>query len=432
MADGVEHSSTIDDDGMGYFDADGPSDSFGDGDASFDYFDAVIELDLLQQSGATESPSSSSVELEALAQGPEVDEDVGKRRNIVRGISGRVSNNRKRIHKLAREKRKLLQSQLRARRRKLRHMLSEPSVVVTMDKVSFVAGVLIIMIIEATLLLAPEKMGLLYTTLLLPLMVARYIIYRSDLYHYFMYDFCYFAQVLMLLHMYRYPDNQELGRALFSIANGPLAMAVVLWRNSLVFHSLDKKTSMFIHVLPPLVVFSQRWGEHLSRKEFPYYEEMEGTVSSNIVDFWVQPFGYYVLWQTLYLVKTEMISKRKLEYNTEIATSLRWMTRKKESASYKLLSMFGEQNQLQTFVALQAAFTLTTYLVAPLLWHSIWLHALYLGTIFVIALANGASYYFQVFAKRYIDEISKKVSEQNGQADAISMNAGSTHLSSAK
>ena len=44
-----------------------------------------------------------------------------------------------------------------------------------------------------------------------------------------------------------------------------------------------------------------------------------------------------------------------------------------------------------------------------MLYHSVVFHALYLGTIFIIALINGASYYFHVFAKRYIEEIGKRV-----------------------
>jgi hypothetical protein len=69
----------------------------------------------------------------------------------------------------------------------------------TMDKISFVLGVLTIMVIEGVLLCAPHQMGLLYTTLLVPLMVARYVIYKADFMHYFMYDFCYFSQVLLLM-----------------------------------------------------------------------------------------------------------------------------------------------------------------------------------------------------------------------------------------
>ena len=114
-------------------------------------------------------------------------------------------------------------------------------------------------------------------------------------------------KVLMLVQMYKYPSNGQLGRALFSIASGPLAGAIVMWRNSLVFHSMDKMTSMFIHILPSLVTFSKRWGDHLAAKEFPLYEDMDGTISSNMKDFWWIPFCYYALSQTLYLMKTTTI-----------------------------------------------------------------------------------------------------------------------------
>eukprot|EP00571_Detonula_confervacea_P011085 CAMPEP_0172307706 /NCGR_PEP_ID=MMETSP1058-20130122/8500_1 /TAXON_ID=83371 /ORGANISM="Detonula confervacea, Strain CCMP 353" /LENGTH=428 /DNA_ID=CAMNT_0013019943 /DNA_START=20 /DNA_END=1306 /DNA_ORIENTATION=- len=385
---------------------------------SLDYFDAMEVLyydDMLQQneeSTATDSPSTSSSEEEDTFAKEGSGNDENEEQNIVHEIKGRVHHNRKKLHKMASEKRKILERKIKERRRKLKQIMSEPGFVMTMDKISFVCGVLIIMVIEAVLLVSPEKMGVLYSTLLIPLMVVRYILYRADMYHYFMYDFCYYAQVLLLVHMYKYPNNIELGKALFSISNGPLASAIIMWRNSLVFHSMDKMTSMFIHILPPLVMFSRRWGDHLANKDFPFYEDMDGTISSNIKDFMWVPLCYYGVWQIGYLVKTEVISKNKLEYNTGIMTSLRWMTRKRSSTSYKLLSIFGEHNQLPTFVLIQAVYTLATFLIMPLLWHSFWLHAFYLGVIFIVSLANGATYYFHVFAKRYIEEIGKRVSEE--------------------
>ena len=280
-----------------------------------------------------------------------------------RGVKRVITKKSSQLHKMAHKRRKVLEDSLLKRRRKIKQIMSEPKFVLTMDKASFVFGVLIILVIEAVLLVAPNQMGKLYTALLIPLMVARYLIYKADLFHYFMYDFCYYVQVILLISMYVYPDNIELEKALFSMANGCLASAIIMWRNSLVFHSMDKMTSMFIHILPPFVTFSQRWGDHLSRKEFPFYEEMEGTIISNMKEFWLIPFGYYLLWQTIYLIKTEVISKKKLEYNTEMMTSLRWMTRKKSSSSYKLLSIFGEHNQLPTFVLIQAVYTFITFLV---------------------------------------------------------------------
>ena len=42
---------------------------------------------------------------------------------------------------------------------------------------------------------------------------------------------------------------------MFGIANGPLAWATYIFRNSLVFHDLDKMTSVYIHVLPLFLTY---------------------------------------------------------------------------------------------------------------------------------------------------------------------------------
>ena len=45
----------------------------------------------------------------------------------------------------------------------------------------------------------------------------------------------------------------------FTFALGPLSAAIVLWRNSLVFHDVDKVTSVFIHIMPPLLMYCLKW-----------------------------------------------------------------------------------------------------------------------------------------------------------------------------
>jgi len=42
---------------------------------------------------------------------------------------------------------------------------------------------------------------------------------------------------------------------MFGIANGPLAWAAYIFRNSLVFHDVDKMTSVYIHTLPMFLTY---------------------------------------------------------------------------------------------------------------------------------------------------------------------------------
>lgn len=80
---------------------------------------------------------------------------------------------------------------------------------------------------------------------------------------------CYFVNVLDLLWIWVFPGSTILfiGCYLLTLGtspsesvrvaadnSGPLASAIITWRNSLVFHSLDKVTSLFIHMYPPVVL----------------------------------------------------------------------------------------------------------------------------------------------------------------------------------
>ena len=46
----------------------------------------------------------------------------------------------------------------------------------------------------------------------------------------------------------------------FALANGPLLSAILVWRNSFIFHSLDHVTSTALHALPPMWTYAVRWG----------------------------------------------------------------------------------------------------------------------------------------------------------------------------
>ncbi len=54
-----------------------------------------------------------------------------------------------------------------------------------------------------------------------------------------------------------------LNRVLVAISCGcsppEMAWSVLAWRNSLVFHSLDKTTSLFIHLTPNILLYALRW-----------------------------------------------------------------------------------------------------------------------------------------------------------------------------
>ena len=85
------------------------------------------------------------------------------------------------------------------------------------------------------------------------LLPVRAYHYKKRSWHYFLFDLCYYANVLDLIFIWAMPSSAALFVACYCLSLGSLASAVITWRNSLVFHDWDKVTSLFIHIYPPLV-----------------------------------------------------------------------------------------------------------------------------------------------------------------------------------
>uniref|UniRef100_A0A7S3PHU6 Glycerophosphocholine acyltransferase 1 n=1 Tax=Aplanochytrium stocchinoi TaxID=215587 RepID=A0A7S3PHU6_9STRA len=100
---------------------------------------------------------------------------------------------------------------------------------------------------------------LFYVVLLPILLVHRYFQYKRRKWQYYMLDFCYVANLLLFLYIMAFQQSGFLFLVCFGLANSTLAFAIPLLHNALVFHSIDKVTSIFIHAMPMCVVFTIRW-----------------------------------------------------------------------------------------------------------------------------------------------------------------------------
>ena len=96
----------------------------------------------------------------------------------------------------------------------------------------------------------------------LVLLSYRWYSYKKQKYHYFLFDFCYFTNFLIFVYLWLpwgYAYKGVLFPMIFGFSNGPVLAAVALWKNSLVPHSVDKMTSVLIHVSPSITLWGIRW-----------------------------------------------------------------------------------------------------------------------------------------------------------------------------
>lgn len=116
----------------------------------------------------------------------------------------------------------------------------EQSAVTAREKLSFIAGVMNVFVSGYLVGARPDWFPTWYTVQLLYFMPIRYYAYHKKGYHYFLADLCYFVNFLAVLSIWIFPNSKRLFIATYCLAYGNNAIAIAMWRNSLVFHSMDK------------------------------------------------------------------------------------------------------------------------------------------------------------------------------------------------
>lgn len=117
---------------------------------------------------------------------------------------------------------------------------NEHTAVTAREKASFIAGVMNIFISGYLVGGHPDFFPVWYTVQLLYFMPIRYYTYHKKGYHYFLADLCYFVNLLLVLSIWVFPNSKRLFISSYCLAMGNNAIAIAMWRNSLVFHSMDK------------------------------------------------------------------------------------------------------------------------------------------------------------------------------------------------
>ncbi|KAG9157437.1 hypothetical protein Leryth_010279 [Lithospermum erythrorhizon] len=150
----------------------------------------------------------------------------------------------------------------------------------------------------------PQDIRYVYCLFYVIFVPLRWIYYRYKKWHYYLLDFCYYANTIFIIQLLFYPRNEKFFMICFSFAEGPLAWALIVWRCSLVFSSADKIVSVFIHLFPGLVFFTIRWWDPVyfeamhpagtaKRASWPYVES-----ESNLWTWlFLVPLVAYMLWQ---------------------------------------------------------------------------------------------------------------------------------------
>lgn len=303
--------------------------------------------------------------------------------------------------------------QLNQKAAHVRSEMQQPVYVKFKDKIFFSLGVLNFGLSCGALAGFPSSYPEFYTLQMVTLLPLRLYEYRKQKWGYFLLDFCYYANLLLLLYLWVWPHNSTLFQICYSFANGPVGVAIIAWRNSLVFHSLDKLTSLTIHMSPAIVTSLLRHHivtDHESSK-YSTAEADQGFLMQLYYQFWI-PIVFYCIWQILYFVKVQVFDKAKIEKRNRSAEPLKYITsytelRKSSGLMKNIINSVSKKYQPFMFGLAQLAFTMLTMVPVLLFWHSKYLNLAWLLLLLSWSTWNGANFYVEVFAARYVEQLSQ-------------------------
>ncbi|KAF7313510.1 hypothetical protein HMN09_00506900 [Mycena chlorophos] len=310
---------------------------------------------------------------------------------------------------------------VQARMTKLATSWQSAKVVRTREKASFFFGVMSLVFSALLFAQAPQWVHVAYTVASSYLLPYRAYTYKKKTWHYFLFDLCYYVNILNFIWLWILPGSPALFTACYCLSHGSLASAVITWRNSLVFHDQDKVTSLFIHLYPPFTFTVIRHfypgAEHRfpALKELPHFNPLRALLLSGLV---------YLSWQLLYW-KFVLIDRRTKIESGQRMTSFSFLLNDKRGAIGRSLSAISPRYRLAVFMFGQWVYSILTEVPAVyILYDSPRASGAFLLLILSVSVWNGGGFYIEVFGRKFereLEALRKELAESNAR---LSLSSG--------
>ncbi|PFH52544.1 hypothetical protein AMATHDRAFT_139664 [Amanita thiersii Skay4041] len=306
---------------------------------------------------------------------------------------------------------------LSSRMTKLSASWQSAKVVRTREKVSFFFGVMSVLFSSLLFGMAPQWVHVAYTAQACYLLPLRAYNYKKRAWHYFLFDLCYYVNILNLVFLWLLPSNARLFTACYCLSHGSLASAVITWRNSLVFHDQDKVTSLFVHIYPPFTFTVIRHFYPGAQSRFPALRELPHL---NPIKALFLSGAIYVIWQLLYW-KFVLVDRRAKIESGQRTTSFSWLLNDKRGLIGRTLSSIPPNRREVTFMIGQLIYAILTELPAVFfLYDSSLFSGIFLIFIFAVSVWNGGGFYIEVFGRKFereLEALRKELAESNMRSE---------------
>jgi hypothetical protein len=278
------------------------------------------------------------------------------------------------------------------------------------DKLGFIVGTFTI--VSFSYLIGKYPNDIFYTYYVFTTIVMlflRVLHYYHCGWHYYISDFCYYVNVLVLYLITYDSHNPQLVKMCFLYSNGAIAFAIYQFRNSLVLHKIDILTNLGIHILPMLVTYHIRWFTIPDQANQPIQRFCDLPVESDWPSYLrsmiFMPVLFYAIWSVNYSmlnfkIAADRIKRKGRENMYQLFSKIPLVVRVAEKYKLKSVSPIA-------FMSTHFVMFIVTHLMAMVQYHYFWLSTLVVGLYSLLSVWNGACFYMEYFCKKYEQQLEE-------------------------
>ncbi|XP_063965718.1 uncharacterized protein LOC129276618 [Lytechinus pictus] len=271
------------------------------------------------------------------------------------------------------------------------------------EKTVFLASVATVVIVCCSMMSFQWFLPYLYTAYLFVLLPIRAYKYTAMKWQFFLADWCYVANLMSLLYLWAAPYKSTFFMIVFGVSNGPVTWSIILFRNCLAPHSIERMTCLVIHLMPSLVTYLIRW--YPTETSQHWYKDFADTTLVEIATGWeflwllAVPLACYLGHLVLYLLFFMWILGSTFS-SSEYLNNYTYIVYQGNNFFSRAIRCKGGKFKLLVYLTFQCIYASIT-ITLTWLWFNFWIaHIVFLCSVFTIATYNGSTYYLDLFPKK--------------------------------
>ena len=266
------------------------------------------------------------------------------------------------------------------------------------DRIKFFLNVLSL-IITAALVTKDAKYYAFYNVILISILLTHraYEFYTKG-WHFYLLDFCYFVNTIIIIHVLFFPKSEIMFFASFVLSIGPVLTAVPVYSCALSFHSTMKTTTLLIHSSPPLAMFLIHWHD---KSKYFFSAATAGVQEfgpSLLMKWYGSVFLMTGVWVVFYYVAIFKVFRGYTTRN-KLETLYDYMLSDPKTSDE--IRSKEEKWRPFMFMWIYIRFVLIFITLSGIFYYSYWIGLVWVIINHLIGVYNGATYYINFHSERY-------------------------------